>query len=89
MRQTELCQTNSGDVVHLNILSSSVITITAMCISRLSQTVFFESKVSRIYDALLVVETTTSPRSNAAGERPGSRKLDAPSNLDFAASAMA
>ena len=32
---------------------------------------------------LLFVEKTTSARPNAAGERPGARKLNAPANLDF------
>jgi erythromycin esterase len=39
--------------------------------------------VPRFYDALFFVEKTSSARSNEAGLRPVSQRLQAPANLDF------
>ena len=39
--------------------------------------------LSQIYDALVFVENTTAAHLNEGGQRPGTQKLPAPSNLDF------
>lgn len=44
---------------------------------------FTADEVTRLYDAVLFVETTASARPAEGGGRPGSKRLTAPANLDF------